>query len=147
MPVPPYQPASRRLHGRRRWSAMNAFALDRGDRRGLGRWRSRRFRCRYLGFGLGVGLGLRFRFGLFGRKMPIDFSSFSGMDFVVGLVRFGQLMLVEDQTAESVCMAQLELGVHFDGVERTDLDANLAAHANGDIDVEHRRVKLRFTQV
>src|SRR5437016_10882117 len=100
MPVPPYWPASRRLHGRRRWSAMNAFALDRGDRRGLGRWRSRRFRCRRFGFRLGVGLGLRFRFGLFGGKTRIHFSGFSRMDFVVGLVRFGQLMLVEEQPAE-----------------------------------------------
>jgi hypothetical protein len=40
--------------------------------------------------------------------------------------------------------AQLELGVHLDGVERADLDADLAAHADREIDVEHLRLKLEF---
>src|SRR5688572_28367469 len=103
---------------------MNAFALSSGDRCWLGRWRSSCFRR--LGFGFSVGPGLCFRFGLFGGKTRIHLSGFGGMDSVVLFVRFGQLLLVEEQSAESVCIAQLELVVHFDGFKRADLYANLA---------------------
>src|SRR5688572_20725020 len=114
------RPPGRRRRGRRRWSAVNAFPLNCGDRCGLGRWWSSRLRCRGLGFGFRVRLGLRLRFGFFGGETLIHLSGFSGVNLVVGLVRFGQLMLVEKQTAESVCIAQLEFGVHLDGLERTD---------------------------
>src|SRR4029077_17377277 len=48
---------------------------------------------------------------------------------------------------ESLALTQLKFLVHLDRLERTDLDANLAAHAHRDVDVEHLRVKLRFTHV
>ena len=44
-------------------------------------------------------------------------------------------------THRSVRAAQLELVVHLDRFKRANLDANLAAHANRDIDVEDRRVE------
>src|SRR5256886_8290109 len=69
------------------------------------------------------------------------------MDFPIILVRFGELMLVEQQTGKAVGVAQFELGVHFDRLERADFDADLAAHANGDIDVENIRIELRFADV
>ena len=56
-------------------------------------------------------------------------------------------MFVEQQPAEAVAIAQLEFRVHLDGLERADLDANLAAHANRDVDIENLRVELRFADV
>src|SRR5262249_2399064 len=38
-------------------------------------------------------------------------------------------------------------GIHFDGFERTNLDADLAAHANRDVDVETGGIELRFDDV
>src|SRR5215468_2706793 len=48
---------------------------------------------------------------------------------------------------ESLALTQLEFLVHFDRLEWTDLDTNLAAHADRDVDVEHLRVKLRLAHV
>ena len=42
---------------------------------------------------------------------------------------------------------QLELRVHFDRFKRANFNADLAAHADGDIDVEARRIKLRLAHV
>src|SRR5205814_7807985 len=69
------------------------------------------------------------------------------MDFPIILVGPGELMFVEQQPAEAVAVAQLEFRVHLDGLERADLDANLAAHANRDVDIENVRVELRFANV
>src|ERR1051326_829629 len=88
-----------------------------------------------------------FRSALLGAQARIDFSGFSRMDAVVIRVRFGELTLVEQQTAESVRLSDLECRVHFDGFERADLDTDLAAHANRYVNVEHRRIKLRFAHV
>src|SRR5437763_8518204 len=44
-------------------------------------------------------------------------------------------------------MAQFEVLIHLDCFKRTDLDANLAAHAYRDVDIEHLRIKLRFAHV
>ena len=43
--------------------------------------------------------------------------------------------------------AQLENLVHLDRFERANLDANLATHADRNVDVEDRRIKLRFAHV
>src|SRR5215468_7924887 len=48
---------------------------------------------------------------------------------------------------EPLALTQLEFLVHFDRLEWTNLDTNLAAHANGDVDVEYLRIKLRFAHV
>ena len=48
---------------------------------------------------------------------------------------------------ESLALTQLEFLVHFDRLEWTDLDTNLAAHTDRDVDVEDLRVKLRFAHV
>ena len=69
------------------------------------------------------------------------------MDLVIILVRFGKLLFAQKQVIESLALTQLEFLVHLDRLERTDLDANLAAHADRDVDVEHLRVKLRFAHV
>jgi|SRR6516162_9864269 len=48
---------------------------------------------------------------------------------------------------EPLALTQLEFLVHLDRLEWTYLDANLAAHADRDVDVENLRVKLRFAHV
>ena len=41
-------------------------------------------------------------------------------------------------------MLQVVLDVHLDGVEGADFNADLAAHADGDVDVEDGGVELGF---
>src|SRR5215467_5863931 len=48
---------------------------------------------------------------------------------------------------ESLALTQLEFLVHLDRLEWTDLDTNLAAHADRNVDVEHLRIKLWFAHV
>src|SRR5437763_2047903 len=48
---------------------------------------------------------------------------------------------------EPLPLTQLEFLVHLDRLKWTDLNANLAAHANRDVDIEHLRIKLRFAHV
>jgi len=48
---------------------------------------------------------------------------------------------------EPITSAQLKILVHLDCLERTDFDANLATHAHRDVDIEHRRIKLRFAYI
>src|ERR1044071_1963742 len=52
---------------------------------------------------------------------------------------------------EKVCNAfgfnGLNLLVHFDRFKRADFDANLAAHTNGDVNVEDLWIKLRLAHV
>ena len=69
------------------------------------------------------------------------------MDLVIVPVRFGKLLFAQKQVIESLALTQLEFLVHLDRLERTDLDANLAAHADRDVDVEYLWVKLRFAHV
>ena len=96
------------------------------------------------GFGFCGGLGLRGDLGAFGGQRGVDGGGFGGVDLVVVLVGFGELLLVQQQAAEAVGGAQLVVGVHLDGVEGADLDADLAAHADGDIDVEDCGVELQL---
>jgi hypothetical protein len=69
-----------------------------------------------------------------------------GMNLVIIFVRLSQLPAVEQQPAKTVRRAQLKLGIHLDRFKGTNLDANLATHADGNINVEARRIKLRFAQ-
>src|SRR5882672_6214289 len=69
------------------------------------------------------------------------------MNLVVVLVGLGEVGGVQEQPAKTVGVAQLELRVHLDGLKGTDLDTNLAAHADGDVDIKNRRVELRFADV
>src|SRR6516225_9804923 len=48
---------------------------------------------------------------------------------------------------EPLALTQLEFLIHLDCLKRTDLDTNLAAHADRDVDIEHLRIKLRFAHV
>src|SRR5437773_9815490 len=48
---------------------------------------------------------------------------------------------------EPLPLTQLEFLVHLDRLKWTDLNANLAAHADRNVDIEHLRVKLRFAHV
>ena len=48
---------------------------------------------------------------------------------------------------EALARAEFVDLVHLDRLERADLDAYLAAHAHGDVDVEGRRIKLRLADV
>src|SRR6266404_4077625 len=65
---------------------------------------------------------------------------------VIG-IRLRQLVLAQKQCVESLAFTELKFLVHFDRFERTNLDANLAAHTDRDIDVEYRRIKLRLAHV
>src|SRR4029077_3959733 len=49
--------------------------------------------------------------------------------------------------AETVSRTQFKFGIHLDCFERTHLDANLAAHAYRNIDVEYCGIELRFAHV
>ena len=48
---------------------------------------------------------------------------------------------------ESLALTELEILVHLDRFKRTNLDADLATHADRNVDVEHRRIKLRLAHV
>ena len=110
--------------------ALAPFALSGGRRRG--------------GLGFGRRLGLGGDFGALGGQLRVDGGRFRGVNFVVILVRLGELLLVPQQRAEAVGGAQLVVGVHLDGVEGADLDADLAAHADGNVDVENLGIELRL---
>src|SRR5215510_7826098 len=69
------------------------------------------------------------------------------MDLVIILVRFGKLLFAEKQLIEPLAPTQLEILVHLDRFKWTNLDADLATHADRDIDIEHLRIKLRLAQV
>src|SRR6185503_12282866 len=69
------------------------------------------------------------------------------MNLVIIAVGFGKLLFAQKQVIEPLALTQLEFLVHLDRLKWTDLDANLAAHADRDVDVEHLWVKLRFAHV
>lgn len=66
------------------------------------------------------------------------------MDLVIVAIRLGQLMFVQEQRVEPFRRGDFEDLIHLDRIERTDLDANLAAHARARIDIENCRIELRF---
>src|SRR5688572_22455841 len=80
---------------------------------------------------------------LFFRKPRVNSGGLSGMQLVVILVGLSQPRLIQQETVETVRMTQFEFSVHLDGLERTDLNANLAAHANRNVDIEDLGVLLR----
>ena len=69
------------------------------------------------------------------------------MNFAVVLVGLGEPPFFQEQSSEAVGVAQLKFVVHLDRLERANLHANLAAHADRNIDVERRRIKLRLADV
>ena len=66
---------------------------------------------------------------------------------MVVIVRLRQLILAEKECIETFAPAQFEFLVHLNCFEQANLDADLAAHADRNIDVEHRGIKLRFAHV
>jgi len=96
------------------------------------------------GFGFCRGLGSGCGCGAFGGEGSIDGGGFGGVNVIVVLVRFGELLLIQEEGSEAVGGGEFEVGVHLDGVEGADLDADLAAHADGDIDVEFSGIELGF---
>src|SRR5688572_20534466 len=64
------------------------------------------------------------------------------MVIIIGL---RQIAFVQEQSVETIKTAQLINLVHLDRVEGADLHTDLAAHANGDIDVENARMFLRLS--
>ena len=69
------------------------------------------------------------------------------MDFVIVLIRFRKLLFARQQVVEPLPLTQFEILVHLDRFERANFHANLTTHANRDVDVEHRRIELRFADV
>ena len=53
-------------------------------------------------------------------------------------------MLVHKQAPKSIGLTEFKLSVHFDRVEGANFDADLTAHADGDVDVKGRRLELVF---
>jgi hypothetical protein len=97
-------------------------------------------RCFCGGGGLGLGVGLGFIRG----EAGVDLGGLGGVELVIIAVGFGQLFFVEEEWIEPVVDAQFEFLVHFDGVEGADLGADLAAHADADVDVEDSGMFLGF---
>src|SRR5437868_2795111 len=81
------------------------------------------------------------------REIFINRDRFGRMNFMVVFVRLRQILLALEQMVKAFAFTQLEFLVHLDRFERTNLDANLAAHADRNVDIEHLRVKLRFAHV
>src|SRR6266567_7868688 len=134
--------ASRASSGRnRRWRrrACCWFCLSSCSGRCLRCCSFRRcFSCSFL---------LRLSSGCSVREILVNRLCFDGMNLVIIPVRFGKLLFAQKQVIEPLAFTQLEILVHLNRLEWTDLDANLAAHADRDVDVEHLRIKLRFTHV
>src|SRR5215831_2798956 len=124
---------------RSRWSAYRWFRLT-GCSGGCLRCCGFR-RCFSCSFLLRLSRGCRFRETLVNRLC------FDGMNLVIVPVRFGKLLFAQKQVIEPLALTELEFFVHLDRLKRTDLDTNLAAHADRDIDIEHLRVKLRLAHV
>jgi hypothetical protein len=59
----------------------------------------------------------------------------------------GKLLAIVEQAAETIVGGQLELVVHLDGFERANFNADLAAHANGNIDIEAGGIKLLLAHI
>lgn len=72
----------------------------------------------------------------FGFEAGVGFRGFGGVDLVVVGVRFEEFGFIEEEGLEAVVGGELELGIHADGVEGTDFDADATAHADGDVNVE-----------
>jgi len=66
---------------------------------------------------------------------------------MVIVVRLCQLGFVHQQIVKPVATTQFEILIHLDRLEWTDFDANLAAHAHRNVDIEHSWVKLRLTHI
>src|SRR6266702_1338036 len=134
--------ASRASSGRnRRWRrrACCWFCLSSCSGRCLRCCSFRRcFSCNFL---------LRLSSGGSVREILVNRPCFDGMNLVIIPVRFGKLLFAQKQVIEPLAFTQLEILVHLNRLEWTDLDANLAAHADRDVDVEDLRVKLRFAHV
>src|SRR5207253_1386312 len=81
------------------------------------------------------------------RQFCIDFSRIGWRDATIIVVRLRQIILAHQQRIETFATAKLEFLVHLDRLKWANLDANLAAHANGDINVEDFCVKLWFADV
>ena len=66
------------------------------------------------------------------------------MDVVVVLIGLGEALFGPKKIAEAAGGAGLKVVIHFDGVKGADFNTYLAAHADGDVDVEAGGVKLRL---
>src|ERR1700677_1297407 len=66
------------------------------------------------------------------------------MDRAVIRVGLGQPRLVPKESAKAISRAQFKFGIHLDGFKRAHFNANLTTHTDGNIDIEHRRIKLRL---
>ena len=67
------------------------------------------------------------------------------MDLVVVLVGLCEALFGPKKIAEATRGAGFKVIVHLDGIEGADFDADLAAHADRDIDVESLGIELRLT--
>src|SRR5690606_31104882 len=83
------------------------------------------------GFGGCGGFGFLGGGQAFGSEAGVDFGGFDRMDLVIVAVGLRELLAVEQQRGEAIGGGDLEDLVHFDRVEGADLDADLAAHADG----------------
>src|ERR1035437_10889900 len=69
------------------------------------------------------------------------------MNLVVVLVLLGELFAIEEESAKAVVGGQLKVGIHLDGFKRADFNADLAAHADGDVDIEAGGIELWLADI
>ncbi len=112
--------------------------LARGAAAGSGSFCSRRLRR---------SLCLGFRLGLLLCEPRVHLGCLRRMNLVIVLVRFRQLLAIQQQPAKPVVGRQLKFVVHLDRFERTHLNADLAAHAHRNVDIELRRINLQLAHV
>jgi|GEM_PF-4012526 len=66
------------------------------------------------------------------------------MDLVIIAIGLRQAFTIEEEILKAISRRDLEDFIHLDRIERTNLDADLAAHADGSIDAKDGGVELEF---
>src|SRR5215467_10283490 len=63
------------------------------------------------------------------------------------LIRFSEDIFMQQELAKPILRAEFVIHVHLNRFERANLDADLAAHANRYVDIEHLRLELQLPDV
>src|SRR5262249_1739461 len=82
-----------------------------------------------------------------GGQFRVDFSRIGWRDPTIIVVGLRQIVLAHQQCIETFATTKLEFFVHLNRLKRANFDANLATHADRDIDIEDLGVKLWFAHV
>jgi hypothetical protein len=88
-----------------------------------------------LGVGSDDGLRKRSPYS-FGGAAGVDFGGVGRVDLVEVGVGLRELVAVDEEAFEAVAGRDFVVVIHLDGIKGAGLDAELAAHADGEVDVE-----------